>query len=118
MTALSNPRGNREETSMDRAEGAAMVKESERTEVPAGASFLMTRAGETPFLVPEHFSNEQLEFHRAVQEFSDNEIVPRIPEIEAKKPGLIPELLRKAGALGFLMVDIPEEHGGIGADKT
>src|SRR6185312_550472 len=42
----------------------------------------------------------------------------RIEEIEAKKEGLMPALLKRAGDLGLLMVDIPEAYGGLGLHKT
>jgi alkylation response protein AidB-like acyl-CoA dehydrogenase len=67
---------------------------------------------------PELFSEEQREIARQARRFSDDEIVPRIAQIESKKSGLVPELLRKAGELGLLMVDIPAEYGGLGLDKT
>ena len=38
--------------------------------------------------------------------------------IEAKEPGVLAGLLRKAAELGFAGVDIPEEYGGVGLDKT
>ncbi|HEX4351377.1 MAG TPA: acyl-CoA dehydrogenase family protein, partial [Polyangiales bacterium] len=55
---------------------------------------------------------------RAAREFSDEQIMPRVSAIEAKTPGLIPELLRAAGELGLLMVDIPQDYGGLGLEKT
>ncbi|HMI89835.1 MAG TPA: acyl-CoA dehydrogenase family protein, partial [Polyangiales bacterium] len=69
-------------------------------------------------MAPERFDAEQREIARTAREFSDNEIMPRVAAIEAKQPGLIPELLRKAGEIGLLMVDIPPEYGGLGLDKT
>jgi alkylation response protein AidB-like acyl-CoA dehydrogenase len=69
-------------------------------------------------MAPELFSEEQREIARQARRFSDDEIVPRIAQIESKKSGLVPDLLRKAGELGLLMVDIPAEYGGLGLDKT
>src|ERR1700733_13883045 len=85
---------------------------------PAGAAFLWEGARGRPIMTPERFSEEQREIARAAREFSDNEIMPRVAAIEAKTPGLIPELLRKAGELSLLMVDIPEQYGGLGLEKT
>ena len=45
-------------------------------------------------------------------------MLPRVAEIEAKKPGLMRELLQKAGAVGLLGHDVPEAYGGLGGDKT
>ena len=69
-------------------------------------------------MAPELFSEEQREIARAARRFSVDEILPKIAQIESKKSGLVPELLRKAGELGLLMVDIPTEYGGLGLDKT
>jgi alkylation response protein AidB-like acyl-CoA dehydrogenase len=88
------------------------------TGTPDGAAFLWESARSQPIMTPELFSEEQREIARAAREFSDNEIMPRVAAIEAKTPGLIPELLRKAGELGLLMVDIPQEYGGLGLEKT
>ncbi len=69
-------------------------------------------------MAPELFSEEQREIARAARRFSIDEILPKIAQIESKKSGLVPDLLRKAGELGLLMVDIPAEYGGLGLDKT
>jgi alkylation response protein AidB-like acyl-CoA dehydrogenase len=52
------------------------------------------------------------------EDFMRREVEPRIAEIEEKKPGLLRELLRKAGEVGLLGHDVPEEYGGLGGDKT
>src|SRR5689334_10033139 len=90
------------------------------TELPlaAGADFLWEPSLGRQTMVPERFDSEQREIARTAREFSDQEIMPHVAEIEAKQPGLIPALLRKAGELGLLMVDIPPEFGGLGLDKT
>jgi alkylation response protein AidB-like acyl-CoA dehydrogenase len=51
-------------------------------------------------------------------EFMEKEMVPRIPEILALKYETTRSLLRKAGELGLLGVEIPEEYGGLGLDKV
>ncbi len=85
---------------------------------PSGASFLWEPAAARSIQAPELFTEEQRAIARAARKFASTEILPRISQIESKKSGLVPELLRKAGALGLLMVDIPAEHGGLGLDKT
>jgi len=50
--------------------------------------------------------------------FAREEILPRVAAIEAKEPGAMVELLRKAADLGFTAVDTPEEYGGMGLDKV
>ncbi|MBK7977652.1 MAG: acyl-CoA dehydrogenase family protein [Deltaproteobacteria bacterium] len=88
------------------------------TELPQGGSFLWEEAGSRKIMAPELFTDEQREFARTAREFTEKEIHPRLASIEAKDPGVVPDLLRKAGELGLLMVDVPEEYGGIGASKV
>jgi len=85
---------------------------------PSGASFLWEKPGDRRLMAPELFSEEQQEIARAAKKFSLTEILPKISGIEAKTSGLVPDLLRKAGELGLLMVDIPSEYGGLGLEKT
>src|SRR5262245_47795692 len=83
-----------------------------------GAAFLWEEAGTRPILTPEGFSDEQRAIAESAREFAEKEISPRIREIESRKVGLVPQLLRKAGELGLLMVDVPTEYGGLGLGKT
>ena len=59
---------------------------------------------------------EQLEIVRTVEAFSHEQVEPNARAIERKEPGVLVGLLKKAGELGFLMADVPEEFGGTGAD--
>ena len=45
------------------------------------------------------------------------EVLPFAKDLEAKKPGLMPELVRKAAELGLMSGGTPEEYGGAGLDK-
>jgi alkylation response protein AidB-like acyl-CoA dehydrogenase len=86
--------------------------------LPSGASFLWESSSARRSMAPEHLTEEQREIARAARKFAYGEIFPRIAQIEAKKSGLVPDLLRRAGELGLLMVDIPIDYGGLGLDKT
>ncbi len=91
---------------------------SDQATLPVGGGFLWEETGAREVMAPEHFTAEQKEMAAAGRDFSEKEILSRVKDIEAKKPGLVPELLKKAGELGLLMVDIPEEFGGLGLGKT
>ncbi|RMD81004.1 MAG: acyl-CoA dehydrogenase [Candidatus Dadabacteria bacterium] len=91
---------------------------NEETMSTVGAGFLWMPVGTCEVMAPEAFSDEQRALAQAGRDFSEKEILPKLAEIEAKTPGLMPELLRKAGDLGLLMVDVPEGYGGLGLDKT
>jgi len=83
-----------------------------------GGSFLLDAVGRTRIFTPEDLAPEQLAIARTARSFADSEVLPRLEEIEASKPGLMRELLEKAGELGLLMLDIPERYGGLGQEKT
>ena len=86
---------------------------------PVGAGFLWEPVGSREVMTPERFSEEQRQIAQAGREFSEKEIHPRVAQIDAKGAGgLIADLLRKAGELGLLMVDVPAEYGGLGLDTT
>lgn len=87
--------------------------------VPAkGGSFLIQSRTPAEVFTPEDMTEDQRQIASTVDQFAREEILPRAADIEAKKPGVVPDLLRKAAELGFTAVDIPEEYGGMGMDKT
>src|SRR5690348_11481075 len=51
-------------------------------------------------------------------DFVAREVVPAADRIEQKDNALLRQLLAKAGELGLLGVDVAEELGGLGLDKT
>src|SRR3954467_721394 len=83
-----------------------------------GGGFLLEKTGTTTILIPEMLSDEQRLMKETADDFMRREVEPRTNEIDDKKPGLIRELLRKAGEVGLLGHDVPEEYGGLGGDKT
>jgi len=83
-----------------------------------GGSFLIEERKLEEVFTPEDFSEEQRMIGEAAAEFMDKEMVPRLPEILALKYEATRELLRKAGELGLLGVEIPEAYGGLGLDKV
>jgi len=52
------------------------------------------------------------------EEFMRKKVLPRSDEIYAKDWNVTRDLLREAGELGLLSIDIPERHGGLGLDKV
>src|SRR5262245_9621000 len=85
---------------------------------PRGGSFLIEAAAFDDVFTPEDFSEEQRMIGETAADFMEKEMVPRLPEILALKYEATRELLRKAGELGLLGVEIPEEYGGLGLDKV
>ena len=60
---------------------------------------------------------EQEMWRKAVRDFAQAEITPRVREIDTQ--GEIPrEILKGMAQLGLLALTVPEEYGGMGADWT
>ena len=97
---------------------AAVLQPTHPSAVPQGGGFLFQEAGRTRITTPETFTEEQRMLLRTALQFCREQVLPQADAIEAKTPGLLRTLLRKAGELGLLMVDVPERFGGLGGDKT
>lgn len=54
---------------------------------------------------------------KTTEDYVVNDVLPYIDEIENHQFEHSVRLLRKAGDLGLLGADVPEEYGGIGLDK-
>jgi alkylation response protein AidB-like acyl-CoA dehydrogenase len=89
-----------------------------QTQTPQGCSFLLTEVGAETILTPERFTEQQREFARTANAFMEKEVLPIAEELEHVEQGKMPIVLRKAADLGLLMIDIPEEYGGLQVDKT
>ena len=87
-------------------------------EPESGVGFLLTPANRHTILSPDSFTDEQRMFLRTAEEFMEKEVMPQNEAIEHLDYGLLRKLMKKAGELGFLSIDIPEEFGGLGLDKT
>ncbi|MCA9564745.1 MAG: acyl-CoA dehydrogenase family protein, partial [Myxococcales bacterium] len=86
--------------------------------VPHGCFFLIDKAGsESDIFAPECFGEEQRMFAQSAGDFVEREVLPHAEELE-KDPAKMVPLLKKAGEMGLLMIDIPEAYGGLGLDMT
>lgn len=86
-----------------------------RSTMPGGG-FLIYPTTQAPLFAPEDFTEEQRMIADMCQDFLDKEVLPHIVDIDARKEGLMPSLLDKAGALGLLGAALPEHYGGLGKD--
>ncbi len=86
----------------------------ETKDILRGGQFLVKETTCEDIFTPEDFSEEQQMMKDAVMEFNDREIVAHRDRFEAKDYALTEEVMRKAGALGFLSVAVPEDLGGLG----
>src|ERR1700758_1323554 len=85
---------------------------------PTGASFLLNETDSASIFTPEDFSEEQQQIAATASEFATNEVLPAAAEIEAKNFDVTRGLLKKAGDLGLMAVDVPEAYGGLAMDKV
>ena len=82
-----------------------------------GGSFLLESPTPQDVFTPADLSDDQKLIGQTAEEFVLKEVFPHIKDLEAKKPGLMPELTRKAAELGLMSGGTPEEYGGAGLDK-
>ena len=84
----------------------------------SGGSFLLEDRAPAEVLTPEDLNEEQGQIAATAERFGREEILPALDALEAKEPGVMESVLRKAAELGLTAVDIPEEYGGMGMDKV
>lgn len=95
--------------------GAAVAAvESKRA---TGGSFLIEEFTTKDVFTPEDLSLEQRQVAETAAQFAENRIWTQVAEIEAKNFEVSRALMREAGELGLLGVDVPEEYGGVDLDK-
>jgi alkylation response protein AidB-like acyl-CoA dehydrogenase len=83
-----------------------------------GGSFLIEDRLPAEVFTLEDLTEEQRMIFATAGEFNDKEVLPRLPQILKLDYETTRQLLRKAGELGLLGVEIPEEYGGLGLDKV
>jgi alkylation response protein AidB-like acyl-CoA dehydrogenase len=84
----------------------------------AGGEFLITDVAPEDIFTPEDFTEEHKMILETTKDFVIKEVKPNTDKLEEKDHALVLDLLAKAGELGLLSTDIPEEHGGLGLDKV
>jgi alkylation response protein AidB-like acyl-CoA dehydrogenase len=82
-----------------------------------GGNFLLESRQPQDVFTPADVNDDQRLIGQTAEEFVLKEVFPHIKDLENKKPGLMVELVRKAGELGLMGGGIPEEYGGAGLDK-
>jgi alkylation response protein AidB-like acyl-CoA dehydrogenase len=87
-------------------------------ERPKGGGFLIEETQPQDVFTPEDFTGDHRQIAKTATEFTLNEVMPAMKDIEDKKLEVTKGLLRRAGELGLLAVDIPEAYGGLEMDKV
>jgi len=83
-----------------------------------GGEYLIKNTNAEDVFTPEDFTDEQKQIAETTEQFVVNEIVPQMDEIESQNFDIIIEGMKKCGELGLLMIDAPEEYGGLELDKA
>lgn len=81
-----------------------------------GGEFLIKETAASDVFIPEEWSEEQRMIADMCRDFLQQEVFPKLNEIDEQQEGLMPTLLEKAGALGLLGISVPEAYNGIGKD--
>src|SRR5271167_1776606 len=83
-----------------------------------GGSFLLESPTPQDIFTPADLTDDQKLIGQTAEEFVLKEVLPLAKDLEAKKPGLMAQLTRKAAELGLMSGGTPEEYGGAGLDKV
>ncbi|MBE0500952.1 MAG: acyl-CoA dehydrogenase family protein [Desulfuromonadales bacterium] len=83
-----------------------------------GGEYLVSEVLCNEIFTPEEFTDEQKQIAETTEQFVTNEILPHLEEIDNQNFALVVEGMRKCGELGLLMLDAPEEYGGLELDKA
>ncbi|HLR65484.1 MAG TPA: acyl-CoA dehydrogenase family protein [Pseudogracilibacillus sp.] len=82
-----------------------------------GGAFLIEELTGEDVITPEDFTDEHKMIAQTTEDFVTGEVIPVIDKLENHEFEHSVKLLEKAGELGLLSADIPEEYGGLALDK-
>ncbi|WP_153721164.1 acyl-CoA dehydrogenase family protein [Sporosarcina cascadiensis] len=88
------------------------------TEFVKGGAFLTEDMDANRVFTPEDFTDEQKMIAKTTEEYVKNDVTPLIEKLENHEFEHSVTLLKKAGDLGLLAADIPEEYEGLALDKV
>ena len=82
-----------------------------------GGAWLFEDATDADVFTPERLSDEHRLMARTTDEFIDAEVLPNLERLETKDWALARSLIHRAGDLGLLGINVPEQYGGVDLDK-
>ncbi|MEK4090874.1 MULTISPECIES: acyl-CoA dehydrogenase family protein [unclassified Viridibacillus] len=83
-----------------------------------GGSFLTEDVELDRVFTPEDFTEEHKMIAKTTEDYVQNEVLPVVENLENHEFDHSVRLLKKAGELGLLAADVPEEYEGLGLDKV
>ncbi len=94
-----------------------MDAQMEKDYIKGGAFLIENRTAQEIF-TPEDLTEEQRMIGETTRDFVDNEVAPNLEAMEHHDWEMARQLVHKAGELGLLGANIPEEYGGLDLDQT
>lgn len=91
--------------------------EQTKDHMKKGGAFLIEEVTADQLFTPEDFTDEHKMITKTTEDYILGDVLPYIDEIEEHNFEHSVRLLKKAGELGLLGADVPEEYGGLGLDK-
>jgi alkylation response protein AidB-like acyl-CoA dehydrogenase len=88
------------------------------TTILRGGEWLIEPSAADAVFTPARLTEEHRLIGRTAQEFVDNEVLPKLEQLETKDWKLAREMVKVGAGLGLLGVDVPEAYGGLGLDKV
>jgi alkylation response protein AidB-like acyl-CoA dehydrogenase len=95
-----------------------MMPTTTETTILRGGEWLIQPSQADAVFTPERLTEEHRLIGRTAQDFVDQEILPKLEQLETKDWALARELVKLGANLGLLGVDVPEAYGGLGLDKV
>lgn len=86
------------------------------TQTLKGGEWLIKESMPADCFTPEDFNEEQGMVKEMCLQFLAAEVLPVVDRIDKLEPGLMPQLMVKAGEQGLMGASIPEAYGGLGKD--
>src|SRR5262245_33637440 len=88
------------------------------TTILRGGEWLLQSADAASVFTPERLTEEHRLIARTARDFVETEVLTVLDRLEQKDWDLARKLVRRAGELGLLSVDVPEAYGGLALDKA
>lgn len=83
-----------------------------------GGDFLIIPINNDPIFSADDLDSTVRDLAEVTVHFMTKEVMPLMVDIEDKKPGVMPALMKKSGEQGLLMVEVPEAYDGLGMGKV
>lgn len=83
-----------------------------------GGSFLYGGSVADDIFSPDALDSEQREMARTARDFAQRSARPQVEALEQHEWSVSRRLMRQAGGLGLLGVEVPEAYGGLGLDRV